>query len=144
MLRNSIIITAVVRNICSVPRVFFPKSYFTNRQWLMLEKSYLFHGSVFSTMEKLCLRFSTIVVFSLLIGIFISKFCHFPKRLAAINGYGLQIANIITVEPLLVRNSSNIIILTYMRSGSTLLGELFRNHPDVFYFYEPLRRIENR
>ena len=31
-----------------------------------------------------------------------------------------------------------IILTSYMRSGSTLTGELLQSSPDVFYFYEPL------
>ena len=43
-----------------------------------------------------------------------------------------------------VDNSTNVILLTYMRSGSTLLGEVFKSSPDVFYFYEPFRVLEKR
>ncbi|XP_075262694.1 carbohydrate sulfotransferase 5-like [Convolutriloba macropyga] len=35
-----------------------------------------------------------------------------------------------------------IIILTYMRSGSTLLGEVFKQHKDVLYLFEPFRVAE--
>ena len=31
-----------------------------------------------------------------------------------------------------------VIIVTFMRSGSTFLGELFNVHDDVFYMFEPL------
>ncbi|XP_076442693.1 carbohydrate sulfotransferase 1-like [Babylonia areolata] len=31
-----------------------------------------------------------------------------------------------------------LIILSYMRSGSTFTGDLFNQHPEVLYFYEPL------
>lgn len=31
-----------------------------------------------------------------------------------------------------------VVITTYHRSGSTLMGEILNNHPDVMYFYEPL------
>ena len=31
-----------------------------------------------------------------------------------------------------------IMILTYKRSGSTFLGDLFDQSPDVFYVFEPL------
>ncbi|CAH1783357.1 unnamed protein product, partial [Owenia fusiformis] len=37
------------------------------------------------------------------------------------------------------RNITKIVILTYMRSGSTFFSELFSQHPDVFYMFEPLR-----
>ncbi|KAK7096716.1 hypothetical protein V1264_003789 [Littorina saxatilis] len=45
-------------------------------------------------------------------------------------------------------NSSNsdpevkVILLTYMRSGSTLTGEVFNKHPRVFFFYEPLWTVD--
>ncbi|CAH1773400.1 unnamed protein product [Owenia fusiformis] len=37
------------------------------------------------------------------------------------------------------RNITKIVIFTYMRSGSTFFSELFSQHPDVFYIFEPLR-----
>ena len=43
-----------------------------------------------------------------------------------------------------LNSSVNVILLTYMRSGSTLLGEIFKNSPDVFYFYEPFRVVTYR
>ena len=30
------------------------------------------------------------------------------------------------------------VLLTYYRSGSSFLGQLFNQHPDVFYHFEPL------
>ena len=35
-----------------------------------------------------------------------------------------------------------VIILTYMRSGSSFTGDVFNHHPDVFYVYEPLWSIQ--
>ncbi|XP_070178774.1 carbohydrate sulfotransferase 4-like isoform X1 [Littorina saxatilis] len=35
-----------------------------------------------------------------------------------------------------------VIILTYMRSGSTFTGDLFNHHPSVFYLYEPLWMLD--
>ena len=32
----------------------------------------------------------------------------------------------------------NVILLTHMSSGSTIVGNMFNLHPDVFYIYEPL------
>ena len=32
----------------------------------------------------------------------------------------------------------NVILLSYMSSGSTVVGNMFNLHPDVFYIYEPL------
>ena len=41
-----------------------------------------------------------------------------------------------------VQDSSNkptaVIISAFMRSGSSLVGEVFNSHPDVFYSFEPL------
>ncbi|XP_046559232.1 uncharacterized protein LOC124268237 [Haliotis rubra] len=37
---------------------------------------------------------------------------------------------------------TNVIILTYMRSGSTLTGEMFSQHPDVFYVFEPMHTLK--
>ena len=31
-----------------------------------------------------------------------------------------------------------VVLLTYYRSGSSFVGELFNQHPDVFYHFEPL------
>ncbi|XP_064645119.1 uncharacterized protein LOC135498665 [Lineus longissimus] len=36
---------------------------------------------------------------------------------------------------------AKVIILTYMRSGSTLLGEVFNSDPHAFYWYEPVRAV---
>ena len=35
----------------------------------------------------------------------------------------------------------NVILLTHMSSGSTLVGNMFNLHPDVFYLYEPLNTL---
>ncbi|KAL9979931.1 hypothetical protein ACROYT_G008452 [Oculina patagonica] len=35
----------------------------------------------------------------------------------------------------------NVIVLTHMSSGSTVVGNIFNLHPDVFYIYEPLHRL---
>ncbi|XP_025084644.1 carbohydrate sulfotransferase 6-like [Pomacea canaliculata] len=37
-----------------------------------------------------------------------------------------------------------LVIATYMRSGSTLVGEFFNIHKQVFYFFEPLWSIQKR
>ncbi|XP_078704031.1 carbohydrate sulfotransferase 3-like [Branchiostoma floridae x Branchiostoma belcheri] len=36
-----------------------------------------------------------------------------------------------------------VLIVTQMRSGSSFVGELFNQHPDVFYVYEPLWALKN-
>ena len=38
----------------------------------------------------------------------------------------------------------NVIILTHMSSGSTLVGNIFNLHPDVFYIYEPLNTLRRK
>ena len=35
----------------------------------------------------------------------------------------------------------NVILLTFMSSGSTVVGNMFNLHPDVFYIYEPLHDL---
>ena len=35
----------------------------------------------------------------------------------------------------------NVILLTHMSSGSTVIGSMFNLHPDVFYIYEPLHAL---
>lgn len=36
----------------------------------------------------------------------------------------------------------NLIILSHGRSGSSITGDIFNHHPDVFYMYEPLQTVE--
>lgn len=36
----------------------------------------------------------------------------------------------------------NLIIIAHGRSGSSLTGDIFNHHPDVFYMYEPLQTVE--
>ncbi|XP_014673675.1 PREDICTED: uncharacterized protein LOC106813943 [Priapulus caudatus] len=36
------------------------------------------------------------------------------------------------------KNQTFLIIVSYHRSGSSLVGEIFNNHPDVMYFFEPM------
>ena len=37
-----------------------------------------------------------------------------------------------------IRKPKAVIISAFMRSGSSLVGEVFNSHPDVFYSFEPL------
>lgn len=39
------------------------------------------------------------------------------------------------------RTRLNVIILTHFSSGSTVVGNMFNLHPDVFYIYEPLNGL---
>ena len=38
----------------------------------------------------------------------------------------------------------NVILLTFMSSGSTVVGNMFNLHPDVFYIYEPLHALRRK
>ena len=38
----------------------------------------------------------------------------------------------------------NVILLTHMSSGSTVVGNMFNLHPDVFYIYEPLHALRRK
>ena len=38
----------------------------------------------------------------------------------------------------LPRQKNGVVILTYYRSGSSFLGQIFNQHPEVFYHFEPL------
>lgn len=43
-----------------------------------------------------------------------------------------------TVAPITQKKQTAVIIVTFMRSGSTFLGEMFNVHDDAFYMFEPL------
>ena len=38
----------------------------------------------------------------------------------------------------------NVILLTHMSSGSSVIGNIFNLHPDVFYLYEPMRTLRRK
>ena len=40
------------------------------------------------------------------------------------------------------KTRQNVLILSDLRSGSTFLGELFNQHPHIFYLYEPLDSLK--
>ena len=46
---------------------------------------------------------------------------------------------IINQEP--TKPASAIVLLSYYRAGSSLVGQLLNHHPKVFYLYEPLKLI---
>ena len=57
--------------------------------------------------------------------------------------YDSQITNV-SLAP--IGNSSNfsgVVIVTYMRSGSSLTGDILQQSPGAFYVYEPLHAIGN-
>ena len=37
---------------------------------------------------------------------------------------------------------TTVIVVTYMRSGSSLTGDILQQSPGAFYIYEPLRELE--
>ncbi|XP_050407511.2 carbohydrate sulfotransferase 4 [Patella vulgata] len=41
-----------------------------------------------------------------------------------------------------LKSKSKLLIVTYMRSGSSFTGEVLQHHPDVFYMFEPLLMLE--
>lgn len=42
-----------------------------------------------------------------------------------------------------VRSPKKVLLYTYMRSGSSFLGEIFNRNPDVFYIFEPYQGFYN-
>ncbi|CAH1249239.1 CHST3 [Branchiostoma lanceolatum] len=48
-----------------------------------------------------------------------------------------------TPAPLATRKRTAVIIIAPMRSGSTFVGEIFNQHPDAFYVFEPFWALEN-
>ena len=40
-------------------------------------------------------------------------------------------------------NFTAVIILTYMRSGSSLVGDILQQSPEAFYIYEPLHTLQH-
>ena len=47
--------------------------------------------------------------------------------------------NVSTTRPKVQGSGKKIIVLTAYRSGSTFIGQLLNEHPDIAYLYEPLR-----
>lgn len=70
-----------------------------------------------------------------------SKLFHEWKSFDTV-GYGMDRhispSDIFQKEP----RHRKVLILTYMRSGSTLLGDILQHHPGSFYGFEPLRYID--
>ncbi|XP_013784571.1 carbohydrate sulfotransferase 1-like [Limulus polyphemus] len=42
-----------------------------------------------------------------------------------------------------INEKKKVILLSYLRSGSTFLGEMFNQHPSVFYYFEPLYLLDH-
>ena len=51
---------------------------------------------------------------------------------------------ILDVKPNRTKTRLNVILLTHMSSGSTVVGNMFNLHPDVFYIYEPLHALRRK
>eukprot|EP00058_Branchiostoma_floridae_P000820 XP_002586308.1 hypothetical protein BRAFLDRAFT_288841 [Branchiostoma floridae] len=58
-------------------------------------------------------------------------------------GQPLEEKKSITPAPLPIRKRTAVIIIAPMRSGSTFVGELFNQHPNAFYVFEPFWALEN-
>lgn len=39
------------------------------------------------------------------------------------------------------KKQNAILLSSFMRSGSSVVGDIFNRHPDVFYMFEPLHEI---
>ncbi|XP_035661871.1 carbohydrate sulfotransferase 3-like [Branchiostoma floridae] len=59
------------------------------------------------------------------------------------NVQGTEIGKYSTVTPLATQRRTAVIIVTQMRSGFTFVGEIFNQHPNAFYIFEPLWALEN-
>ena len=46
-----------------------------------------------------------------------------------------------TPQPVAPANITQVLLYTYYRGGSSFLGDVFNNNPDVFYWFEPLAGI---
>ena len=57
-----------------------------------------------------------------------------------------QIVSVLTkTRPMIhVGGKKKIIVLTTMRSGSSFIGRILHEHPDIFYLFEPLQIIKRR
>jgi len=79
-------------------------------------------------------------------------FNHMHRHLSATNGRAMQStefpAQYVTTEATPIstfRSDAHIVIIaSYMRSGSTLTGDLLQHFPRTFYVYEPLHALHIR
>ena len=53
--------------------------------------------------------------------------------------YDRHVASISPVTNATSSGITGVVIVTYMRSGSSLTGDILQQSPDVFYVYEPLQ-----
>ena len=91
--------------------------------------------------------FVAIVVFVLVIIVVYMSQRNERMRLKAPQPVALLISRNLSVIPTSVLKTNrtktrlNVILLTHMSSGSTIVGNMFNLHPDVFYIYEPLNTL---
>ncbi|XP_069141632.1 carbohydrate sulfotransferase 3-like [Argopecten irradians] len=69
--------------------------------------------------------------------------CLTPRAIAlwAVLGTGLLYYSLTSLYDFLypTRNRSMVLVVAYMRSGSSLVGDILQQHPSSFYVFEPLR-----
>ena len=106
-------------------------------------------------LKKLCLTGSLVIVFLFISVTFMYSFRNpWPVRRGIYNPYDafngivnakqLQFASTRDVTSSTQKQNIKIIILSFPRSGSSFLGDIFNHHPSVFYLYEPLRTVQRR
>lgn len=87
----------------------------------------------------LSIVFAACLSFSVVFGLFLA------------NSVSLQLSDVLEnreqekiVEQKSKSNSArkNLIIVSHGRSGSSITGDIFNHHPDVFYLYEPLQTVQ--
>ncbi|XP_039260247.2 carbohydrate sulfotransferase 1-like [Styela clava] len=67
-----------------------------------------------------------------------------PRRyIHDVQGYQKYVEYLKMTELLLPKQTNAVVILTNHRSGSSFFGELFNQHPDVFYVFEPIFPFSN-
>lgn len=57
--------------------------------------------------------------------------------------YGNSFNNLFDQNEPVLSNATIVLIIAYMRTGSTLTGSLFEAHSGTFYAFEPLFGVEN-
>ena len=50
-------------------------------------------------------------------------------------------ANLSALEKKIKTNAKIVVVLAYMRTGSTFMGGMFHHYPGTFYLFEPIRNI---
>ena len=68
------------------------------------------------------------------------KFSAMLDKLLSDNGYNRTRSKAIRHGQIL-SNDKIVLIVAYMRTGSTFLGGIFKQYPKLFYLFEPIRHI---